>query len=80
VEEEGCLMALSERIQKRVEKLPASFQAGVLDCVEYLVAKAECEAVRQERKRWSRFSLSAAMRGMEDEDVPTYTTAEMGPN
>jgi hypothetical protein len=28
-------MALSERIQEHVERLPASFQAEVLDFVEY---------------------------------------------
>ncbi len=70
-------MAFSERIQEHVEKLPASFQAEVLDFVEYLVAKAEREAIRQERKLWSNFSLSSAMRGMEEEDFPMYTTADL---
>jgi hypothetical protein len=45
--------------------------------VEYLLAKAEREAVRQERKLWSNLSLSSTMRGMEDENVPTYTTADL---
>jgi hypothetical protein len=70
-------MALSERIQEHVERLPASFQVEVLDFVEYLLAKAEREAVRQERRLWSNLSLSSAMRGMEEEDVPTYTTADL---
>jgi len=70
-------MALSERIQEHVEKLPASLQAEVLDFVEYLLAKAEREAVREERRLWSDLSLSSAMRGMEDEDTPTYTTADL---
>jgi hypothetical protein len=70
-------MVLSERIQERVERLPVPFQAEVLDFVEYLLAKAEREAVRQERKLWSSFSLSSAMRGMEDEEVPPYTTADL---
>ena len=70
-------MALSERIQEHVEKLPASFQAEVLNFVEYLLAKAEREAVRRERRLWSSMSLSSAMRGMEDEDIPTYTTADL---
>ena len=39
-------MALSERIQEHVERLPASFQEEVLNFVEYLLAKAEREAVR----------------------------------
>jgi hypothetical protein len=70
-------MALSERIQEHVERLPASFQVEVLDFVEYLLAKAEREAARQERRLWSNLSLSSAMRGMEEEDVPTYTTADL---
>jgi len=70
-------MVLSEKIQERVERLPVPFQAEVLDFVEYLLAKAEREAVQQERKLWSSFSLSSAMRGMEDEEVPPYTTADL---
>jgi hypothetical protein len=41
-------MVLAEKIQQCVERLPAAFQAEVLDFVEYLLAKAEREAVRQE--------------------------------
>jgi hypothetical protein len=63
-------MILSERIQQRVQKLPTSFQTEVLNFVEYLAAKAEREAVRQEKRDWSSLSLSSAMRGMEDEDTP----------
>jgi hypothetical protein len=70
-------MLLSERIQQYVQRLPAPFQAEVLDFVEYLMAKAEREAVQQERRSWSSLSLSFAMRGMEDEDVPTYTTSDL---
>ena len=70
-------MVLSERIQEYVERLPSSFQAEVLDFTEYLLAKAEREAVRQEERDWSNLSLSFAMRGMEDEDAPTYTTSDL---
>jgi hypothetical protein len=38
-------MVLSERIQERVEKLPARLQTQVLDFVEYLLSKAEREAL-----------------------------------
>jgi hypothetical protein len=66
-------MAIAEKIQQYVQKLPASFQAEVLDFVEYLFAKAE----RQEAREWSDFSLAFAMRGMEDEATPIYTTADL---
>jgi hypothetical protein len=70
-------MILSERIQQHVQKLPASFQAEVLNFVEYLAAKAEREAIQQERRDWSSLSLSSAMRGMEDEDTPLYTPSDL---
>ena len=70
-------MVITEKIQQRVQRLPASFQVQVLDFVEYLVAKSEREAVRQEERGWSNLSLSLAMRGMEDEHTPTYTTDDL---
>jgi len=70
-------MILSERIQEYVQRLPASFQMEVLDFAEYLLAKAERKAVRQEEKDWSNLSLSFALRGMEDEDTRAYTTSDL---
>jgi hypothetical protein len=70
-------MALTEKIQEYVDRLPAAFQAEVLDFVEYLLAKTEREAVRQEERAWSDLSLALAMRGMEDEDAPTYTLSDL---
>jgi hypothetical protein len=70
-------MVVVEKIQQYVEKLPATFQAEVLDFVEYLLAKAEREAVRQEERAWSDLSLSCAMRGMEDEGMPTYMMSDL---
>ena len=66
-------MAIADRIQKYVQKLPASFQAEVLDFVEYLLAKAQ----RREKGDWSDLSLTFAMRGMEEEEMPIYTTADL---
>jgi hypothetical protein len=70
-------MLLSEKIQQYVQRLPPSFQAQVLDFVEYLEIKAEREAAQQEDGEWSGLSLAFAMRGMEDERVPTYTAADL---
>ena len=66
-------MAIVERIQQSVQKLPASFQAEVLDFVEYLLAKSE----RREDGNWSDLSLASAMRGMEDENTPVYTPSDL---
>jgi hypothetical protein len=41
-------MAVAQQIQESVQRLPATFQAEVLDFVEYLLVKAEREALCQE--------------------------------
>jgi len=45
----------------------------VLDFVEYLLLTIE----RGDTLVWSDLSLSLAMRGMEDEDTPDYSTADL---
>ncbi len=70
-------MAITERIQQYVQRLPIAFQTEVLDFVEYLVTKAEHDTSREEEQDWSALSLALAMRGMEDEDVPAYTIADL---
>ncbi len=67
-------MAITEKIQQHVQKLPASFQAEVLDFIDYLLAKA---IRRREEGNWSDLSLALAMRGMEDEAMLLYTTADL---
>jgi hypothetical protein len=69
-------MLIHEQIQEYVLKLPASSQAEVLDFVEYLITKAEREALVEENREWTDFSLASAMRGMEDEDTP-YTLSDL---
>jgi hypothetical protein len=56
-------MSLEDKILKEIQDLPESKKAEVLDFVGYLKARAE-------DKDWSTFSLSSAMRGMEDESPP----------
>ena len=66
-------MALADKIQQYVQRLPTAFQAEVLDFVEYLLAKTE----RQEASDWSGLSLTFAMGGMADEEAPLYTQADL---
>jgi len=66
-------MLVAEKIHQNVQKLPETSQAEVLDFVEYLLSKSEREAMRLEELNWSAFSLASAMRGMGDENMPTYT-------
>jgi hypothetical protein len=70
-------MVVAERIHRYVQKLPAPLQAEVLDFVEYLLSKLEREMAEQGDLGWSALSLALAMRGMEDEEMPTYTTADL---
>lgn len=60
-------MNLSERILIAVASLPESKQVEVLDFVEYLNLKTE----KEENSNWNSFSITSAMRGMENED-PHY--------
>jgi len=59
-------MSLADKIINNVRALPESKQIEVLDFIEYLRAKTD----RQENTGWSDFSLSSAMRGMENEESP----------
>lgn len=58
-------MAIADRIQQYVQELPAALQAEVLDFVEYLLARAG-----REDAEWSQIALTAALRGMENEEPP----------
>ncbi len=58
-------MELAERLINNLKSLSESKQAEALDFMEYLKLKTE----REEQKEWNNFSLSSAMRGMEDEEA-----------
>ncbi len=49
----------------------------VLDFVEYLLLKIERGDTYRDTLAWSDLSLSLAMRGMEDEDTPDYSIADL---
>ncbi len=70
-------MAVAEKIQEYVQRLPAASQVEVLHFVEYLLAKAEQDGLDQEEEAWFDLSLSTAMQGMEDEETPHYTTDDL---
>jgi hypothetical protein len=55
------------------QELSPPLQAEALDFIEYLLAKAE----RREKNEWSELSLRFAIRGIEDEEAPTYTAADL---
>ncbi len=65
-------MTLDEKIYHSIQRLPSAFQKELIDFIEYLLMKAE----RQERQVWAMWSLSSAMRGMENEE-PLYTQGDL---
>jgi hypothetical protein len=70
-------MAIADRIQQYVQQLPAPLQAEVLDYVQYLLLKTKRQGTPLDDSAWSTFSLASAMRGMEDEDTPVYSPADL---
>ncbi len=71
-------MTSLESSHQYVQMLPDSLQPDVLDFAKFLLFKREQEITpEQDEIEWSEFSLASAMRGMEDEDSPTYTTDDL---
>jgi len=68
-------MSTLERIDLQVRKLPEPFLYEVLHFVEFLMTKPLPENSRQEDLVWSRFSLTEAMRGLENE--PAYDESDL---
>lgn len=70
-------MMVADTIYESVQKLPEALQAEVLDFVEFLLLKAERDASPEDEDTWPGMSLDLAMRGMEDEETPEYTLADI---
>jgi hypothetical protein len=70
-------MAIAEKIHKYIDELPKPFQEEALDFIEYLLMKAKSKSAQQEDEDWSFLSIASAMRGMEDEETPSYTDADL---
>jgi hypothetical protein len=49
----------------------------VLDFVEFVAQKAENQNLAEENGQWAEFSLNQAMKGLEEEDFPEYTEADL---
>lgn len=70
-------MSAVEKIQQYVQRLPQRLQVEVLDFVEYLLSRTERESIQQEEMDWAQLSVAFAMRGMEDEGMPAYSTEDL---
>jgi hypothetical protein len=65
-------MTISERIHEKLRGLPEPMQREVLDFVEYLAQK-----LRKEDQEWSRLSIAAGLRGLEEDAWPAYSEADL---
>lgn len=65
-------MNLSEKILATAASLPESKQQEVLDFVEYLKLKTD----KEENSTWNRFSVTSAMKDMENE-VSNYSVTDL---
>ena len=71
-------MTTLDSILQYAQMLPDSLQREVLDFVKFLLFKREQGTTpEQDEIEWSNFSLASAMRGMEHEDTPVYTTDDL---
>ena len=68
---------VTEQINSKLQRLPTLYQQEVLHFVEFLSQKAMRGETETEEKVWSDFSLTQAMRGLEDDDTPEYTEADL---
>jgi len=64
-------MTTAERITEMIRRLPPPVQQEVLDFAEFLAEKGGGDA------EWSGFSLDQAMRGLETEEIPEYSEADL---
>lgn len=69
-------MTKTQAIIQRLKSMPESLQREVLDFIDFLENRRKKSIERQEDVLWSGFSLTSAMRGMEDEETP-YTLDDL---
>ena len=69
-------MAIADKLQEKLSKLPEPLQNEVLDFAEYLVRKFDRQA-RQDDMEWATLSLQYASRGIEDESLPCYDISDL---
>ena len=70
-------MSVPEQITKKIQNLPEDKQQEVLVFIEFLLQKSVQEGTEKENQDWSRFSLDQAMKGLENDDLPEYTPADL---
>ncbi len=70
-------MTIAEEIFEQVKHAPPPIQTEVLHFVQFLLTKSKPAGNDETLDEWSSASLEYAMRGMEDENTPVYTVADL---
>ena len=70
-------MSVQQQIAEKIQSLPEDKQQEVLVFVELLRQKSVQEGAANENQEWNRFSLDQAMTGLEKDDLPAYTEADL---
>lgn len=70
-------MTAAEQITDRLKQLPPPLQREVLDFIEFLAQKVAQDEDSSGEAEWTKFSLAQAMNGLENEDSPEYSEADL---
>jgi hypothetical protein len=70
-------MNLQKQIADKIQSLPEDKQQEVLIFIEFLLQKNVQDDVKKEDEEWNYFSLNQAMTGLEKDDLPEYTMADL---
>lgn len=70
-------MTVIDKIHKKAEKLPLSFQQEALNFILFLSKKIKSGKKKTGGLEWSEFSLTEAMRGLENDVFPEYSSADL---
>jgi hypothetical protein len=71
------LMTVKQIIQAKIDILPESKQTEVLNFLNLLIESDRELSTQQESLDWSQFSLTQAMQGLEDDNLPEYTESDL---
>ena len=70
-------MSAMEQIADRLQMLPPRLQREVLDFIDFLAQRVAQHEDASEEADWTKFSLAQAMNGLENEDSPEYSEADL---
>lgn len=70
-------MTAREQITERLKLLPPPLQREVLDFIDFLAHRVAQREDGSEEGEWTKFSLAQAMNGLESEDLPEYSEADL---